>query len=177
MSSATVQSWMRQKGRAGSPLPAAARAECAPCHPGLLWTTRLATIAVLAFLVAVSCYSASAQVQQAWVAKYNNGVANGTHQAVKMALDTNGNIYVTGFSQNTNGNVGYATIKYAPNGSQLWAARFDPTNTATAKPADVVLDSNGSAIVTGSAVTVKYDTHGNQVLDDPIRWNFARGGH
>src|ERR1039458_4994215 len=52
------------------------------------------------------------QIQQAWVAKYNNGITNGTHQAVKMALDTNGNIYVTGFSQNTNGNLGYATVKY-----------------------------------------------------------------
>ena len=49
----------------------------------------------------------SAQIQQAWVAKYNNGITNGTHQAVKMALDPNGNIYVTGFSQNTNGNRGY----------------------------------------------------------------------
>jgi len=44
---------------------------------------------------------------------------NGTNQAVKMALDSNGNIYVTGFSQNTNTNLGYVTIKYAPNGNQL----------------------------------------------------------
>ena len=63
--------------------------------------------------------SGRAQIQQAWVTHYNNGITNGTHQAVKMALDSSGNIYVTGFSQNTNGNLGYVTIKYAPNGSQL----------------------------------------------------------
>src|ERR1039458_8933395 len=70
----------------------------------------------------------SAQIQQAWVVRYNNGITNGTNQAVKMALDPNGNIYVTGFSQNTNGGLGYATIKYAPNGTQMWVARYDSTN-------------------------------------------------
>jgi hypothetical protein len=66
-------------------------------------------------LFGVLAFSASAQVQQAWVAKYNNGILKGTNQAVKMALDSAGNIYITGFSQNTNGNLDYATIKYAPN--------------------------------------------------------------
>src|SRR5208282_5867298 len=42
---------------------------------------------------------AAAQIQQAWVARYNNGIAKGTHQAVKLLLDASGNIYVTGFSQ------------------------------------------------------------------------------
>ena len=71
-------------------------------------------------LVLITCNDCRAQIQQAWVARYNNGITGGTNQAVKMALDTNGNIYVTGFSQNTNGNLGYATFKYAPNGTQLW---------------------------------------------------------
>ncbi len=73
----------------------------------------------------------TAQIQQAWIARYNNGIPNGTNQAVKMALDSAGNIYVLGFSQNTNTNLGYVTIKYAPNGTQLWAARYDDTNYPT----------------------------------------------
>ena len=117
-----------------------------------------------AFLVIIS---SPAQIQQAWVAKYNNGITNGNHQAVKMALDSAGNIYVTGFSQNTNGNLDYATIKYAPNGNQVWASRFDSTNTTTAKPANLVLDSQGDVIVTGSAITVKYNTNGNQLWTAP----------
>ena len=91
----------------------------------------------VALFVAMSCLSVSAQIQQAWVARCNNGITNGTHQAVKMALDPVGNVYVTGFSQNTNGNLDYLTLKYAPNGNQVWTARFDSTNTATAKPAAI----------------------------------------
>jgi hypothetical protein len=109
----------------------------------------------------------SAQIQQAWVARYNNGITNGTHQAVKMALDTNGNIYVTGFSQNTNGGLGYATIKYAPNGNQMWVARYDSTNFPSAEPVGLAFDANGNVFVTGNALTVKYDANGNQLWTAP----------
>jgi len=78
--------------------------------------------------------SVTAQLQQAWVAKYNNGITNGTNQAVRMALDSGGNIYVTGFSQNALSNLGYVTIKYAPNGNQIWATRFDSTIYPIASP-------------------------------------------
>jgi len=108
------------------------------------------------------------QIQQAWVARYNNGITNGTNQAVKMALDPVGNIYVTGFSQNTNSNLGYVTIKYAPNGKQLWAARYDSTNYPSAAPSALVLDSSNNVIVTGSALTIKYDSTGNQLWSAPF---------
>jgi hypothetical protein len=104
---------------------------------------------------------AFSQIQQSWVRTYNNGIPSANHQALKMALDTNGNIYITGFSQNTNGNLGYATIKYAPNGNQLWAARYDSTNYLTAQPTGIALDRQSNTIVIGNAVTVKYDAQGN----------------
>jgi hypothetical protein len=113
-------------------------------------------------------FSATAQVQQAWVARYNNDITNGTNQAVKMALDGAGNIYVTGFSQNTNTNLGYVTIKYAPNGNRLWSARFDSTNYPTATPSGLALDSSNNVVVTGSALTIKYDTNGNQLWTAPF---------
>jgi hypothetical protein len=123
---------------------------------------------VLSIFVVSSPLSVFAQVTQAWVAKYNNGILNGTNQAVKMVLDGAGNIYVTGFSQNaTNGNLDYATIKYAPNGNQVWAARYVATNSTTAKPAGIVIDSSNNIIVTGNALTVKYDTNGNQLWTSP----------
>jgi outer membrane protein assembly factor BamB len=111
--------------------------------------------------------AAQAQIQKAWVAHYNNGITNGTHQAVKMALDAAGNIYVTGFSQKSLSNLGYVTIKYAPNGNQLWAARYDSTNYPSAKPSGLVIDSSNNVIVTGSALTVKYDSNGNQLWTAP----------
>jgi hypothetical protein len=107
------------------------------------------------------------QIQQAWVARYNNGITNGTNQAVKMALDSNGDVYVLGVSQNTNNQLGYVTIKYAPNGTQLWAARYDSTNYTTATPSGFVLDSSNNVIVTGNTLTVKYDTNGHQLWTAP----------
>jgi hypothetical protein len=118
-------------------------------------------------VIFISCPTLDAQIQQAWVARYNNGITNGTHQAVKMALDPAGNIYVTGFSQNIYGNLGYLTIKYAPNGNQVWAARYDSTSYPSATPAALVLDSSNDAIVTGSALTIKYDSKGNQLWTAP----------
>ena len=122
-------------------------------------------LALIAF--ALSSRNGTAQIQQAWVARYNNGIANGTNQAVKMALDNADNIYVTGFSENANSNLGYVTIKYAPNGSQLWVARYDSTNHSSASPSGLVLDFSNNVIVTGSALTIKYDTNGNQLWTAP----------
>jgi hypothetical protein len=122
---------------------------------------------LLLVLTALLTSSASAQIQQAWVAHYNNGITNGTNQAVKMALDSAGNIYVTGFSQNTNSQLGYVTIKYAPNGNQLWATRYDSSNSAPATPAAICLDVSNDVIVTGSTLTVKYDSNGNQLWTLP----------
>ena len=129
-------------------------------HPSL----QLILCVVFSALIALS---GTAQTQQAWVTHYNNGITNGTHQAVKMALDAAGNIYVTGFSQNTNSQLGYVTIKYAPNGNQVWSSRYDSINYPSATPAALVLDSNNDVIVTGNALTIKYDPNGNQLWTAP----------
>src|SRR3984957_19323585 len=133
------------------------------CRPGPL-TGRVLRFAICIFLSAIS---AQAQIQQAWVTHYNNGITNGTNQAVKMALDMAGNIYVTGVSQNTNTNLGYVTIKYAPNGNQLWANRYDSTNYPFATPTALALDGNANVIVTGNTLTIKYDSNGNQLWTSP----------
>jgi len=125
---------------------------------------RLNALLVLCVLFSLSV---TAQIQQAWVARYNNGIANGTNQAVKMALDSTGNIYVTGFSQNSLSNLGYVTIKYAPNGNQLWTSRYDSTNYPSAMPSAFALDGSNNVVVTGSALTVKYDPNGNLLWTAP----------
>jgi len=116
----------------------------------------------LILFIAVAPLFASTQVQQAWVAKYNNGITNGNHQALKVALDSSGSIYVLGVSQYANTNTGYVTVKYAPNGSQVWADRYDSTNYPFATPIGFTLDNSNSVIITGNAVTAKYDANGNQ---------------
>jgi hypothetical protein len=126
---------------------------------------RLILCSVLTALL--TALTTEAQIQQAWVARYNNGITNGTNEAVKMALDSTGNIYVTGLSQNSLSNLGYVTIKYAPNGNQLWATRYDSTSYPSATPTGLVLDNSNNVVVTGSALTVKYDSNGNQLWTAP----------
>ncbi len=136
---------------------------------------RWPVVALALITYAVSSSTGTAQIQHAWAARYNNGIANGTSQAVKMALDPAGNIYVTGFSQNANSNLGYVTIKYAANGTQLWAARYDSTNYPSSTPSGIVLDNSNNIVVTGSALTVKYDSNGNQLWTAPYSGSALSG--
>jgi len=46
-----------------------------------------------------------------------------------LALDGNGNIYVTGGSDGGASLSDFCTIKYSPDGESLWVARFDGDNT------------------------------------------------
>jgi hypothetical protein len=108
-----------------------------------------------------------AQVHQAWVAHYNNGIPGGTHQVTNMVLDAAGNIYVCGYSQNTNSQLDYVTLKYAPNGNQLWVARYDSTSAPQAIPSGFALDVSNNVVMTGNAGTVKFDTNGNQLWVEP----------
>jgi hypothetical protein len=129
----------------------------------LLWLQLSVTLWVI-IVLAGSVVPASAQIQRGWVVKYNNnGITNGNHQALKMALDSTGNVYVLGVSANANTNSAYVVVKYAPNGDRLWAARYDSTNSPTASPTGFAVDSSNAVAVTGSAVTVKYDANGNQL--------------
>ncbi len=127
----------------------------------------LLRVRIIVALLWLSATLGHAQVQQAWVYHYNNSVTNGTNQIVKMALDNSGNAYVTGPSQNANTNLGYATLKIAPNGTQIWAERFDSTNYPSATPAALALDSSNDVIVTGSAVTLEYNAMGSLLWNDP----------
>jgi hypothetical protein len=74
---------------------------------------------------------------------------------------------VLGLSANSNTNTGYVVVKYAPNGNQVWAARYDSTNFPSATPTSFVVDNSNSVLVTGNAVTVKYDANGKQLWMAP----------
>jgi hypothetical protein len=67
------------------------------------------------------------------------------------------------FPRPTQWGEGYATIKYEPNGIQIWAARLDPTNTTYGVPTALAMDPSNNVVVTGYAVTVKYDSNGVQL--------------
>jgi hypothetical protein len=119
-----------------------------------------------------------------WAARYN-GPASSWDHASALARDSQGNVYVTGYShRGFYGRGSYATIKYDSNGNELWAARYDlPLDPAywyyiySPPLPTLAIDADGNVFVTGyivfldatghfpnwEGVLIKYDTHGNEL--------------
>jgi hypothetical protein len=90
----------------------------------------------------------TASVTQAWVRRYN-APGNGDDRAHALALDSQGNVYVTGESPGSGTGGDYATRKYSPSGQLLWAKRYNGPGNDIDYAWDLALDSQGNVYVTG----------------------------
>jgi uncharacterized delta-60 repeat protein len=101
---------------------------------------------------------------QQWVARYN-GPGNSWDNANILALDHNGNIYITGYSYGSGSGYDYATIKYNVNGVQQWVARYNGPGNNQDIATGLAVDGNGNVYVTGGSAgdyaTIKYNTDGD----------------
>lgn len=88
----------------------------------------------------------SSGVQQ-WLTTYDGG-CNSYDAGADLAVDNNGNVYVTGKSYNASANTDIVTIKYDPFGTQQWVTRYD--HTAHLNDEGVKISArNGSVVVSG----------------------------
>src|SRR6266536_958926 len=85
--------------------------------------------------------------QELWVARYN-GPGNGEDDAVAVATDGSGNVYVTGQSTGLGTGFDYATIKYDSAGQEQWVARHSASALSDLARA-IAVDSSGNVYVTG----------------------------
>ncbi len=108
---------------------------------------------------------------QLWAARYN-GPGNGYDRANALAVDAEGNVHVTGFSEAPGTSRDYTTIKYDPNGNQLWVARYNGPGNGWDEAFALAVDADGNVHVTGCSwsagidydyATIKYDSSGNQL--------------
>jgi hypothetical protein len=107
-----------------------------------------------------------------WVAQYN---ANSFDQATAIAVDDAGNVYVTGKSwvgPFPDGAPDYATIKYDPDGHEVWVARYDGPEHGSDTAFAIAVDAGGNVYVTGASAgvgtsldyaTIKYGPAGNEL--------------
>jgi len=104
-----------------------------------------------------------------WTIAYN-GPASSHDEPKAIAQDAEGNVYVTGSSRGAKNN-DYATVKYSPQGKELWTARYDGGHNDVATAMTVGPD--GSVYVAGYSdgdggrpeghTIVKYSSAGAQV--------------
>ncbi len=103
-----------------------------------------------------------------WINRYD-GPVSGADQAVAMAVDTNGNVFVTGFSEGNGTGFDFATIKYSSAGTQLWVKRYNGPGNSIDTASNIVVDASGNVIVAGASyggssgmdyATIKYSSAG-----------------
>ena len=101
-----------------------------------------------------------------WVSMYN-GPGNGWDIAYALAVDGEGNVYVTGESLGIGTEEDYATIKYDPNGNELWVARYNGPGDKSDVATSIALDGSGNVYVTGGSgydyATIKYNPEGTEL--------------
>jgi len=132
----------------------------------------------------VSTFTREAHAQDGvplWTNRFN-GPASGHASASSIAVDSSGDVFITGSWGDFAGNYNYATIKYSTAGVPLWTNFYGqpghPFTSATA----VAADSSGNSFVTGySAIsgipdidnnhaTIKYSSSGTPIWTNRFDW-------
>jgi uncharacterized delta-60 repeat protein len=103
----------------------------------------------------------------AWVRRYN-GPGYGEDYAYAIAVDTSGNVYVTGTAWSNGTEYDYATIKYDPDGNELWKRRYAGTWKDVSSA--VTVDDQGNVYVTGWSYKTGYNYDYYTTMYDSIGW-------
>jgi len=91
-------------------------------------------------------------------------------RATGLAIDNTGNIYVTGWWQNSNHDYYYRTIKYNSAGTVQWDNLYNGAFDGQDRASAIALDNNNNVVVTGYSssqytyldyVTIKYTLNGD----------------
>ncbi len=143
--------------------------------PGPEKEMRIYLVAILILLLLSNSAFAFEYMKADWIAYYDGSA--GDYDAIKdMAVDADGNVFVTGFVQEESRD--YITIKYDTNGYLLWSATYDGPVMGLEQTKSLAIDNLGNVFVTGYSdgidsdldiATIKYDSDGDEVF--AVRYN------
>ncbi len=117
-----------------------------------------------------------------WIRRYN-GPGNGSDVAECIAVDTSGNVYVSGYGYYSDTYKDYLTVKYNTDGDQIWVAHFAGTGGNEDAITSMAIDGENNLYVTGfnfnsgteeDYLTIKYvqSTSGTKENDLEIPQSF-----
>ncbi len=121
-----------------------------------------------------------------WTVSYNGLVTNSADAGSAIAIDLEGNIYVTGYTTTLQGSLDIWINKYGPNGNQLWSNPKIVGSSTWDVGEDITTDPLGNIYIIGTYNNTqwgdnnyiwinKYDKDGNQIWDTSIS-RFAEYG-
>ncbi len=86
-----------------------------------------------------------------WLRNYSGGnVTGGNNAPATLFLDKYGNVYITGYGQFPVTGIDFATLKYAPSGTQQWEVTYNgPLTNSEDGAKDLVIDTSLNVYVTG----------------------------
>lgn len=121
---------------------------------------------------------------QKWVVRYS-GTGNGQNYPSSLALDANGDVYITGASAGAGTGLDIATIKYSgATGTQLWVDRYNGTANGDESGGTILVDGAGDVYVSGTSLNsatgqdysvIKYGPDGTRKL--VVLYNGTAGGN
>jgi uncharacterized delta-60 repeat protein len=126
----------------------------------------LLTALLLTFCMSTNTYAADGTAL--WTNVFD-GAGNSDDYARSLAVDSSGNVCVTGGSIGTGGNNDYATIKYSSAGVPVWTNRYNGPGNGFDEATALVVDGSGNVYVTGYSsgsgsaydyATIKYSSAG-----------------
>jgi len=149
-----VQQWVRSYNGPGNSTdaPAALIVDAA----GNIYVTGQSTGSGTNFDYATIKYDAAGTQQ--WVRRYDGPttvVASDYDNAVALAVDADGNVFVTGKSSDD-----FATVKYDAAGTEMWVRRYNGPGAGADWATAIAVDASGNSYVSGSSygnATTQYD--------------------
>lgn len=132
---------------------------------------------LLLFVTILLSLTINAQINIQWESRFDN--ANAVDFSRGIVLDATGNVFVTGTTYNGS-DFDIVTIKYDPNGNELWQSTFDGPANGLDETIGLVIDSNGDVIVAGvqnttgadyDPIAIKYNS-----VDGSVAWTHVNAG-